>query len=68
MTGWNGQMMNGEYRIQFETTHKDLYKMVEKACQMAMDEEGKRQPRRTYTCSVSPNVANYNWQNEIQNG
>lgn len=42
MTGWNGQIMNGEYRIQFETTNKDLYKLVEKACQKAVDEEGKR--------------------------
>ena len=64
MTGWNGQMMNGEYRIQFETNHKDLYKMVEKACQMAMDEEG----RRNTTLPVTHSVDYYNWENEMLNG
>ena len=46
-TGWNAQMTSNNYRIQFETTHKDLYKMVEKACQIAMDEEGKRKSKST---------------------
>ena len=27
----------GEYKIQFETTNYDYYKMVERACQKAID-------------------------------
>lgn len=61
MTGWNGQIMNGEYRIQFETTNKDLYKLVERACQTAMDKEYGHEPK--------PRVDRfYNWKNEFQNG
>ena len=41
-TGWNSQQGEGKFAIQFETTHKDLYKLVEKACQNAMDEAGAR--------------------------
>ena len=37
MTGWNAQVGGGKYSIQFETNRKDLYKVVEKACQTAMD-------------------------------
>lgn len=38
-TSWNGQICNGEgkYYIQFETDNKKLYRLVEKACQNAMD-------------------------------
>lgn len=38
-TSWNGQICNGEgkYYIQFETDNKELYRLVEKACQNAMD-------------------------------
>lgn len=64
MTGWNGQIMNGEYRIQFETTNKDLYKLVEKACKQAMDAEGILNKRRYVTSGVDY----YNWENEMLNG
>ena len=38
-TSWNGQICNsgGKYYIQFETDNKELYKLVESACQVAMD-------------------------------
>lgn len=38
-TSWNGQICNGEgkYYIQFETDNKELYRLVEKACQNTMD-------------------------------
>lgn len=38
-TSWNGQICNGEkkYYIQFETDNKELYRLVEKTCQNAMD-------------------------------
>lgn len=39
-TSWNSQQGEGKFAIQFETTRKDLYKLVEKACQKAIDEEG----------------------------
>ena len=31
----------GEYKIQFETTNYDSYKMVERACQKAIDKKDK---------------------------
>ena len=38
-TSWNGQICNdeGKYYIQFETDNKELYKLVESTCQLAMD-------------------------------
>lgn len=38
-TSWSGQICNGEgkYYIQFETDNKELYRLVEKTCQNAMD-------------------------------
>ena len=60
-TSWNGQINPDNYRIQFETTNKDLYKLVEKACQMAMDKEYGNKPQ--------PRVDRfYNWKNEMLNG
>ena len=60
-TSWNGQMNPGNYRIQFETTNKDLYKLVENACKMAMDKE--------YGKKSTPRVDRfYNWTNEMLNG
>ena len=35
--GWNGQIGEGKFALQFETNDRDLYKMVEKACQSAVD-------------------------------
>ena len=46
-TGWNSQQGEGKFAIQFETTHKDLYKMVEKACQNAMDEADARKSAKS---------------------
>ena len=36
-TSWKSQQSNGEYNLQFETTDKERYKLVEKAVQMAVD-------------------------------
>lgn len=38
-TFWNGQICNneGKYYIQFETDNKELYKLVESTCQVAID-------------------------------
>lgn len=40
---WNGQICKdkNQYSIQFETDDYECYKMVEKACQKAMDEAEK---------------------------
>lgn len=46
MTGWNSQQGGGKYAIQFETDDRDLYKLVEKACQLAMDQEELAQLRK----------------------
>ena len=37
MTSWNSQSGDGMYSIQFETDDRELYKIVEKACQEAID-------------------------------
>ena len=37
MTSWNSQSGEGMYSIQFETDDRELYKIVEKACQEAID-------------------------------
>lgn len=39
MTGYNAQIdnKNGKYSIQFETNNYEYYKLVEKACQKAVD-------------------------------
>ena len=48
MTGWNSQQGGGKYAIQFETDDRDLYKLVEKACQIAMDQEELSKLRRVH--------------------
>lgn len=42
-TSYNAQLCRGEnkYSIQFETNNYDLFKMVEKACQKAVDKNQK---------------------------
>lgn len=42
-TSYNAQINNkeGKYSIQFETSNYDYYKMVEKACQKAIDKKDK---------------------------
>lgn len=51
-TGWNSQQGGGKYAIQFETDDRDLYKLVEKACQLAMDQEELSELRKQ-NCEVS---------------
>lgn len=34
---WKAQQGEGKYSLQFETNHKEEYKLVEKAAQMAVD-------------------------------
>ena len=43
MTYWNARICHGEmsYSIQFETDKYEYYKMVEKACQDAVDKSDK---------------------------
>lgn len=36
-TEWKSQIGDGKYCIQFEANNYDYYKMVEKACQKAVD-------------------------------
>lgn len=36
-TSWKAQIGGGEYCLQFETDDKELYRIVEKAAQKAMD-------------------------------
>lgn len=42
-TSYNAQINNkeGKYSIQFETSNYDYFKMVEKACQKAIDKKDK---------------------------
>lgn len=40
-TSWKSQIGGGVFRIQFETNNFNYYKMVEKACQKAIDEADK---------------------------
>ncbi len=42
-TSYNAQInnKNGKYSIQFETSNYEYYKMVEKACQKAIDKKDK---------------------------
>lgn len=40
-TSWKSQIGGGLFSIQFETNNFDYYKMVEKACQKAIDEADK---------------------------
>ena len=49
MTGWNSQQGGRKYAIQFETDDRDLYKLVEKACQLAMDQVELRKLRKKET-------------------
>lgn len=41
-TSWNGQLSKDDYAIQFSTDDKELYKMVEKACQKAINLAGEK--------------------------
>lgn len=36
-TEWKAQIGGGKYAIQFETNNREYYKLVEKACQKAVD-------------------------------
>ena len=54
-TGWNSQQGEGKFAIQFETTHKDLYKLVEKACQDAVDKEGEKNAAASGCCKNGNN-------------
>lgn len=42
-TSYNAQLdiKNGRYSIQFETNNRDYFKIVEKACQKAVDKKDK---------------------------
>ena len=42
-TSYNAQIdnKNGKYRIQFETSNYEYFKIVEKACQKAIDKKDK---------------------------
>lgn len=40
-TEWKSQIGGGKYAIQFETTNYEYYKLVEKACQKAVDMKDK---------------------------
>lgn len=46
VTSWKAQITEGDYSIQFHTDQKDLYKMIEKACQKAKDKSGDNKKRK----------------------
>ena len=52
-TEWKSQVGGGTYAIQFETDNRDLYKLVEKACQIAMDEAELARLRKEREVGVS---------------
>ena len=54
-TWYNAQLLGdeGRYCIQFETSNYELFKMVEKACQSAIDKSNEaRDKARAQTMSV----------------
>ena len=40
-TEWKARIAKDDYSIQFDTDNKDLYLLVEKACQKAVDKADK---------------------------
>lgn len=44
-TSWKAQIAKDDYSIQFDTDNKDLYKLVEKACQKAVDKAGENKKK-----------------------
>lgn len=45
-TAWKAQIAKNDYSIQFDTDNKDLYKLVEKACQKAVDKADKNKTEK----------------------
>ena len=45
-TYWKARIAKDDYSIQFDTDKKDLYKLVEKACQKAQDKADKDRKER----------------------
>lgn len=45
-TVWKAQIAKNDYSIQFDTDNKDLYKLVEKACQKAVDKADKNKTEK----------------------
>lgn len=45
-TTWKAQIAKDDYSIQFNTNEKDLYLLVEKACQKAVDKADKNKTER----------------------
>lgn len=52
-TEWKSQVGGGKFAIQFETDNRELYKLVEKACQIAMDEAELARLRKERKVDVS---------------
>lgn len=44
-TTWKAQIAKDDYSIQFNTDNQDLYLLVEKACQKAVDKADKDKKR-----------------------
>lgn len=42
-TEWRARIAKTDYSIQFDTDNKDLYLLVEKACQKAVDKADKKE-------------------------
>lgn len=45
-TTWKAQIAKDDYSIQFDTDNKELYQIVEKACQKATDKADKYKKER----------------------
>ena len=45
-TEWRARIAKDDYSIQFDTDNKDLYLLVEKACQKAVDKADKDKKER----------------------
>lgn len=52
MVSWNAQIGGGKYAIQFETDNRDLFRLVEQACQIAIDRNELARLREEKSCET----------------
>lgn len=50
MVSWNAQIGEGKYTLQFETDNRDLFRLVEQACQIAVDRNELARLREKKSC------------------
>ena len=53
MTAWEATQGGGRYQIQFETDCRELYKLVERVCQLAIDKREAFEKGRTFDDGIT---------------